>query len=312
LDTAPPQEQAFQREASISGPSFLGIGTEPDRRSSTYSYLLDEEPRSHKGLWITLVLLAVIGLIALQFRTEVRARGQQLYAAVLARAYPQPVAPASSPSSAPADAAAISSQPATPPAAADAQSVPPSAPDAQSQTAASAASEQKSGDSTTKAATPDSKSNTAKSSKSNAELSKSAESENSGEDAEEATPPKAVHQPRKAALAKPQKPAREETSQDSHFLVMAQKYLRGEGVRRDCEQGLVYLRQALRQPSAAAATQMGALYATGTCVPFDRVQAYRWFGSALQISPRNQWLAQERDQLYAQMNNTERRQANSR
>ena len=54
---------------------------------------------------------------------------------------------------------------------------------------------------------------------------------------------------------------------------------------------------------------MGALYATGTCVPLARLNAYRWFTSARQMAPGNPWLARERDQLYAQMSSAERRMA---
>jgi len=68
----------------------------------------------------------------------------------------------------------------------------------------------------------------------------------------------------------------------------------------------VYLRQAVRQPSPRARSQMGALYATGTCVPQNRVEAYRWFTSALDLDPRNPWLARERDILYSEMTPTER------
>jgi len=80
-------------------------------------------------------------------------------------------------------------------------------------------------------------------------------------------------------------------------------------VRRDCATGLAYLRQAMKRPNPAAASQMGALYATGTCVPLDRVAAYRYFTSALQMAPSNPWLARERDELYGQMSSAERRQA---
>jgi hypothetical protein len=44
-------------------------------------------------------------------------------------------------------------------------------------------------------------------------------------------------------------------------------------------------------------------------VPLDRLAAYRYFSSALQMSPNNAWLAQERDELYGQMSSAERRQA---
>lgn len=310
LDADAGKGQPLQRETPISGPSFLGIGAEPETRSGSYSYLFDqEEPRSHRGVWIALVLLAAAALVGLQFRNEARARGRELYAAVLSRVYPQTLAPAPP---VPSPAAAENAPQATSPApATDAQAAA-APPQAQSQTA-SASAESKTGENAPTAVSSDEKPERAASSKSDAEESKSnSDPTKSTDEAQKTAPAKATRQPHKTALANQQKLARQEAPEDTHLLLLAQRYIRGEGVRRDCEQGLVYLRQALRQPSAAAATQMGALYATGTCVPFDRVQAYRWFGSALQITPRNQWLTQEREQLYAQMNSAERRQADSR
>jgi hypothetical protein len=38
------------------------------------------------------------------------------------------------------------------------------------------------------------------------------------------------------------------------------------------------------------------------------VEAYRWFSSALEVDPRNPWLARERDSLYGEMTAAERRQ----
>jgi len=92
-------------------------------------------------------------------------------------------------------------------------------------------------------------------------------------------------------------------------LKIAQKYLHGQGVRQDCVTGLAYLREAMRQPNAPAESQMGALYATGTCVPLDRLVAYRYFTSAMRLAPDNAWLGMERDKLYGQMSSAERHQA---
>jgi hypothetical protein len=273
-----------------------------------------EEPGSHRGLWITLVLLVAIALVGLQFRAEVRALGHQLYAAVLERVYPQaPVPVPSTPNTAPADSKS-SAQSATPPPSSDLQANASSTREAQPQSAASTPTESKSAENAATAAASNAKSDSAASAKSNPEPAKPCtEAAKSDDGAEKPAPAKAGRQPRKAASANRTKSVARETasSEDNHLLQMAQKYIHGQGVRRDCQQGMIYLREALRQPSAAAASQMGALYATGTCVPFDRVQAYRWFGSALQMTPRNQWLAQEREQLYAQMNSAERRQADS-
>lgn len=85
------------------------------------------------------------------------------------------------------------------------------------------------------------------------------------------------------------------------MLLLAQKYLQGRGVRQNCEQGLIYLR-AVQPMSAKVRSQFGALYATGHCVPEDRVEAYRWFTSALALDPNNVWLKRQRDTLLARMN----------
>lgn len=94
----------------------------------------------------------------------------------------------------------------------------------------------------------------------------------------------------------------------SQALVRAQQYLHGQGVRQNCEQGLVYLRAATRENDPGAAVQMGTLYASGFCVQQDRVKAYKWFTTAREMQPENRWIAKNLDQLWAQMTPQERRQ----
>lgn len=117
----------------------------------------------------------------------------------------------------------------------------------------------------------------------------------------------AFPEPRARAARQEQRRAATPAEDDS-MLLLAQKYLQGRGVPRDCGRGLTYLKEAVRRPSAHARSQMGALYATGTCVPQSRVEAYRWFSSALEIDPRNPWLARERDMLHGEMASFERQQ----
>jgi TPR repeat protein len=120
---------------------------------------------------------------------------------------------------------------------------------------------------------------------------------------------KKAEQVAKYTRASRPKPAEEAAPEYDPVLQLAQKYIHGQGVRRDCATGMAYLRQAMKRPNFAAASQMGALYATGTCVPLDRVAAYRYFTAAMQMAPSNPWLGQERDKLYGQMSSAERRQA---
>jgi hypothetical protein len=112
-------------------------------------------------------------------------------------------------------------------------------------------------------------------------------------------------------------PAKKKTTEDassdrspSPALLRAQDFLLGKnGVKQNCEQGLVYLRAATKANEPAAAMQMGALYASGHCVTRDRVMAYRWFNSAHELEPGNPEIKSDIEQLWGQMTAQERRQA---
>jgi TPR repeat protein len=100
----------------------------------------------------------------------------------------------------------------------------------------------------------------------------------------------------------------EEPRHPSMALVNAQRYLQGRGVRQNCEQGLLYLKAATKQNDPQAAVQMAALYASGHCVPQDRVQAYKWFTSARDLQPANHWIEKNLNWLWADMTSAERQQ----
>jgi len=231
------------------------------------------------------MLLLVVVLLGLQFRVAVRARAGRLYAAMLDRVSPQPAAPAPAANPAPPEAAVAAPQAsAAPPAAANEAAPvagvnPPSTPDDNAIPAANEKPAQP-----VKAA-PDA-------------TEDAAPKEKTGKAA------KYTH----ASHPNPS-PAKAVSPEDDPQLRLAQKYIHGQGVRADCTTGMAYLREAMKRPSAAAASQMGALYATGTWVPLYRVAAYRWFTSAMQMAPSNAWLARERDELYGQMSSAERRRA---
>ncbi len=278
---------------AVTGPSFLGLGSEP---TGTNYLLEEEETRSHLGLWITLALLVAAVLAGWLFRSELRARAGPLYAAVLERVNPQPPAPAAP--AVPAnpgapEPAAAAPQPSAPAAANEALPGPGVTPDVGPQPAGVPSPPSKPDDTLVPAASE-----------------KSAEAAKPGPDTgEDAAPKKNTGRAAQYAHASRPRPADAVVPKDDPLLQLAQKYIHGRGVRRDCATGLAYLRQAMKRPSPAAASQMGALYATGTCVPLDRVAAYRYFTSALQMAPSNPWLGQERDKLYGQMSSAERRQA---
>jgi TPR repeat protein len=121
-------------------------------------------------------------------------------------------------------------------------------------------------------------------------------------------PPLTDSKPESAASKTFDAPVPEE-QKPSALLVRAQQFLHGQGVEQNCEQGLLYLRAAAQKNEPAAAVQMGALYASGRCVHQDRVMAYRWFNSAHELEPANQWIQRNMDLLWGQMSDQERRLA---
>ena len=259
----------------VTGFSFLGLNSEPDPSS----YLLDEEEDGggHRGLWTTLGLLVALAAAGFYFRAELKAWAAPLLAAVLNRVTPQPPVPVAPPAAPAATDSATATTSAPPPAKSDA---PPAA-----GVSPSLVPEEKSAD------------------------VKSTEPAKPAADTAEAVTEKT--EPGRYTRASHPKPRVAETvsPENDPLLKLAQKYIRGEGVRADCATGMAYLREATKRSNPEAASQMGALYATGTCVPLDRVAAYRWFTSAMRMTPDNPWLARERDELYGQMTSAERSQA---
>lgn len=100
------------------------------------------------------------------------------------------------------------------------------------------------------------------------------------------------------------------TERDSEAPVhLAETYLQGKGVPQNCDEALGILRTATNRGNTRAQIKLGALYATGECVPMDRVTAYHYFTRALESQPNNVWLDQNRSALWANMNDIERKQA---
>jgi len=283
--------EAFRRDhgenSGIVGPSFLGLSDEPDDDAS---YLMEDEGSSGSGLrkLVLLVILAAIaGLIFVQYRSSLHANPK---AAPPAQPSPTPAqgqtppAPAALPNQAQAPAAAPAqpNQQNTTPGTADpdpagpTQNTPPVA-------QVSPASEKTllpqldPPDTDGKSTDPPDRGD-----------NKKADSASAGKNFDAPVPAE-------------QKP--------SPLLVRAQQFLHGQGVEQNCEQGLLYLRAAAQKNEPAAAVQMGALYASGRCVHQDRVMAYRWFNSAHELEPANQWIQKNMDLLWGQMSEQERRLA---
>lgn len=256
---------------SVSGPSFLGLNSQP---GGDGEYLLEDEPTGGglRKLVLLVIIAAIIGLVFVQWRSSFKAN-------------PKP-APAKS-------------EPATLPAP-QGSNQPPAAPDDQPAKDASAG-----GGDSDPAKVKDVKSAAESPIASAVDATASADDE--VKDTDNKVPEGDKTQP--ASNPKPPEAASLPDHKPSPALVRAQQYLQGRGVPQNCEQGLLYLHAATDKNDPGAAIQMAALYSSGHCVKQDRVMAYRWFNSAHELEPANMWIQKNMDQLWAQMSSQERRLA---
>lgn len=254
--------------SSVNGPSFLGLNDSDGEGE----YLLEDEKSSGRGLRtliLMVILVAIVGLIYVQWRANLKAKPIE---------QPKP-----EPATVPAGRNSPLKIPNTPKMVAGAQKVQAAAATFAKNAASLAKTEKPSDD--TIADNHDklaSKTVPVKATK----VAKVAE-----DDPQE----------------KPSAAAARAKTEPSVALVKAQKYLQGRGVRQSCEQGLMYLKAATEENDPKAAIQMGALYSSGFCVAQDRVRAYQWFSSARDMEPNNRWIDKNLNQLWAQMTPAERR-----
>jgi hypothetical protein len=279
-----------ENESNISGPSFLGLNSQA---SGGTEYLLEDEPSGGgmRKLILLVIILAILGLVFVQWRSNLKAN-------------PKSVPAKTDPGSAPAPTPQADNQPP------NAAAASPPSNDVNktdvTKTAASgandpdsvAASEAVASDSKDKADDPTSPANN----KANSSIPAAA--------AAEVPADKKTKSSAAVGDGKPTDDIRLADYKPSPALVRAQQYLRGgHGVQQNCEQGLIYLHAATDKSDPGAAIQMAALYSSGVCVKQDRVMAYRWFNSAHELQPGNMLIQKNMDQLWAQMTSQERRLA---
>lgn len=278
----------------ISGPSFLGLNSQPDNNESV-EYLLEDEP-SRSGLrkfLLLVVLAAILGLLFVQWRSSFKAN-------------PKPQAPAKSDPSTPANAPQGNSQSTGPllPAVTESPKVAASGVSAIADGAASEVKAPKTEPQTEPKTEPTALETTSP--------SPLATGSDGGTSTAKPSTDKALPNSDGKALedTKGAEEARIPDYKPSASLVRAQQYIRGTGgVSQNCEQGLLYLHAATDKSDPGAAIQMAALYSSGLCVKQDRVMAYRWFNSAHELQPANVWIQRNMDQLWGQMSSQERRLA---
>jgi hypothetical protein len=315
----------------LHGPSFLGLG-DADANGDTDYLFEDEESHGGRKFLLFVVLLVVGGLAFLQYRADTPVTS--IWAAIKSRATGQPAQQ----KPAPQEPAANGVQPAQPtsdkadtsqqannsePPAGNAQSAAANsnpAPADQSKSPADDASANppdksaaKNGDENQPAAAgtkPPQTAQAEKPRKDNAELMAKAQHPQSDQDTS-AQEPRDQQDQEEAPAKTHGKPsaAMEPRSdrEDDALVARAQGYLYGKGGRQSCTTALSLLKQAAGRGNPKADSQLGAMYATGNCAPFDRAEAYRWFSKAAEADPGNSYLQRSRDMMWREMSPQERR-----
>ena len=265
---------------NISGPSFLGLNSQPESTGDA-EYLLEDEPSGggFRKLVLLLIIAAIAALLYVQWRSSFKANPKSAPTKV------DPSTPAPGPQgSNMQQPAAVQGNPSS---------------DGTRTAATGAAAVTDGAAAATEANVPKARP-TALETESNSPNAASDDTTDKKPPPDEALPNADAKTPDEAKLP---------DYKPSPALVRAQQYIRGKGVPQNCEQGLLYLKAATDKSDPGAAIQMAALYSSGLCVKQDRVMAYRWFNSAHELQPANMWIQKNMDQLWAQMSSQERRLA---
>ncbi len=288
--TVTPPRVKDAAEPPVSGPSFLGLGNEPTETRSV-SYLLEDEPASHRGKYVfsLLLLLVALAIVGWHWREDIVSRlslilGGKAQTNSSASAGPQttseplpgaPVEPANSGPGQPdtQPPAAQGASPSASPATAGTNSIQPPQAD-QSQA-------------------PD---------QSQRDSSAVTKSDDSGD---QATPPAPAHKVTRAQA----QPATPSATQSAALEAEGEKYLYGNGVPENCARARTNLLAAAEHSNAQAQNVLGTMYATGHCATRDLPTAYRWFSRSLRKDPNNTRIEQDLKVLWNQMTPEERQLA---
>lgn len=312
-----------ERETTVGGPSFLGLSS-ADSSNGGYSYLFQDEPeRSHKGLWVFLLLLLVLGGVVYARWQPIR---DYVLTTAIAHSRPKPAAapPVTNSETAPpaqnaptttlasSDAQAQASTSENKPAANTDNKPPANAkeglPQADKDAAAPAGKNEAAGAAGTNPPGTESKA-TNGSKPPDAKARPSAKDVASSNEANEDVADAAAEEKPSAAAAKKTRAPQAQANDGGELVSSGEKYLYGRGVARSCDQAVSYFNAAAAKQNPQAFSHLGALYATGECVPMDRALAYAWFRRAYAKEPNNHYFEQNLTMLWREMTPNERQRA---
>ncbi len=338
-DSPPPSKAPeFSASRSISGPSFLGLDSPA---SAEGSYLLDDEPGAGRGRAVALLL--IVAVVAVGW-WQVRKHGgmSAVVASVrsMAGQHPAAVGNTQGGEGVPADrlnrSKAALQENATNDKASQSEDLevndgklvpkPGEAPaksgtaDAASQDSVAASKDgQTKQQSQTSGESSKTNSDEAAGKKTSADDEESSSSGSNSRGATEKASLKESSNKSAAATSAAPKEVGETSGSDASRrrasavedsqVASAEKYLYGKGVRQDCGRALSELRPAADASNPKARTLLGAMYATGHCVPRNLPSSYHWFALALREDPSNVWVERNLQNVWNQMNASERQQA---
>jgi hypothetical protein len=282
--------QPKKADSGISGPSFLGLD-EPERDGRNLEYLYEDEPPRSYGRLVVAVLILAGFAVFLAYEWKQRPNWYTTIVKALPLSQRQVAA---QPPPAPKENAAATAQPAPAP-----ESKPPAVPTGADDPAADEKPAQP------EAAAAPQPATTADAGPPTAEPPAAAKARSR----RDAAPPPA---PRNRTVKPPEtaQTAAPRDTQSEQLFAKGKQYLYGTGVPRNCSQALVYLNSAANMGNTKARSQLGALYATGHCVPLDRPKAYEYFTMARDSDHgSNVWIERNRQMLWNQMSESERQRA---
>jgi hypothetical protein len=303
---------------NVHGPSFLGLAEDP---KVEFHYLYeDEQPRSHVGLVVfLLIIFGAAGYLGWQWRHNGFPFNRLTASGSSEQGSPSPseVAPAQS-----QDQQTRAEKPMT-----GAGDVLPTAPDQKTQPEATGKSteipveggqpaQSANAASTNAPATSSSSSNAPADDNAAAEKTPETKAPEKTQEAK-ATPPEVRAKPRtpkpspKAARAAtaPMPEAGAPAAPDADLELAGERYLYGNGLPQNCARAESNLRTAATKGNTKAQTVLGTMYATGHCVGRDLPMAYRWFARALHQEPQNSRIATDLQVLWRQMTPQEKQLA---
>jgi hypothetical protein len=291
---------------NVHGPSFLGLAEDP---KVEFHYLYeDEQPRSHVGVVVFLLLiLGAAGYLGWQWKNAGFPFNGQLASrsggSAQTSASPSEVAPAQT-----QDQETHIDKPMT--GGAGAVQTPPPQPQLGQEQAATENKPPESAKAGGSPAAPE-KAASGESAPKDAPKGKAAERQDQSEDGETAaaTPAPKARTPKPASVRTPIQKAAPAAAPDSDLELTGERYLYGNGVPQNCARAESSLRTAATHGNSKAQTVLGTMYATGHCVGRDLPAAYRWFARALHQDPQNSRISTDLQVLWRQMTPQEKQLA---